>query len=87
MNQTEKLEQVLGQVGLLRAHFSKIMKTIHERRKFYKTQHQHPPQELSSILAYPQEHFSELLKASDFISTTIGNIEISNKDKSWSNYE
>ena len=81
MNQTEKLEQILGRVGLLRAQFSKIMKIIHERREFYKTQHRYPPHELSSIMANTQEHFAELLKASDFISTAMGNIEVSNEDR------
>ena len=81
MNQTAKLDQLLGRVGLLRAQFSQIMKTIHERRESFKEKRRYPPEKLGLLMANAQEHFAELLKASDFISTAIGNAPTGDKDR------
>ena len=77
----EKLESLLGIVGLLRAKFSLIMLTIHQRREAYKTNRSFPPEELGDLMAEAQELFAELLKMSEFLSTTQGNLEETPRDK------
>jgi len=74
MDPLERLDQLLGTVGLLRAKFSRIMKGIHDTRADYKKRLTYPPDELSPLMARAQELFAELLKASEFLSTTRENI-------------
>ena len=71
----EKIQSLLGIVGLLRSKFSKIMQTIHDRREEYKTKKSFPPEELCNLMAEAQEQFAELLKMGEFLSTTLDNIE------------
>jgi hypothetical protein len=81
MTPLEKIESLLGIVGLLRAKFSRIMKTIHDRREEYKANKSFPPEELGDLMAEAQEQFAELLKMGEFLSTTQGNIEETPRDK------
>ena len=73
MNQKQKLKNLLGIVGLLRARFSTIMKTIHDFRQTCKTNHSLPPGITSELKAKAQDHFAELLKAGAFVSTALEN--------------
>lgn len=81
MTPLEKIESLLGIVGLLRAKFSRIMKTIHEHREQYKANKSFPPEELGDLMAEAQEQFAELLKMGEFLSTTQGNIQETPRDK------
>ncbi|GEM_PF-5343319 len=80
MTSLEKIESLLGIVGLLRAKFSRIMKTIHDRREEYKANKSYPPEELGNLMAEAQEQFAELLKMGEFLSTTQGNLQETPRD-------
>ena len=81
MTNLEKIGSLLGIVGLLRAKFSRIMQTIHDLREEYKLKKSYPPDELGILMAEAQELFAELLKISEFLSTTQGNIKDDPTDK------
>ena len=69
MTHLKKIESLLGTVGLLRAIFSRIMKTIHDRKEKYKSDKSYPPDELGELMTEAQEQFVELLKMGEFLST------------------
>ncbi len=81
MTPLEKIESLLGIVGLLRAKFSRIMKSINDRREEYKANKSFPPEELGDLMAEAQEQFAELLKMGEFLSTTQGNIQETRGDQ------
>ena len=74
MEPMEQLDQLLSTVGLLRAKFSQIMKTIHDTRQECKQRMVHPPEDLSPLMGRAQELFAELLKAGEFLGTTRENL-------------
>ena len=74
MDPLERLDKLLGTVGLLRAKFSMIMKTIHDTRLDFKKRLAPAPEELSPLMARAQELFAELLKAGEFLSAARDNL-------------
>ncbi len=75
-----KLDRLLGTVGLLRAKFSQIMSAIHENREGYKARYATPPQELIVLMAKTQELFAELLKSSESLLACKEKMELLKSD-------
>lgn len=80
MKVTDKLDRLLGTVGLLRARFSQIMSAIHENRQAYKARYATPPEELIVLMARTQELFAELLQSSESLLMSKEKIELLKSD-------
>lgn len=77
MERTAKLDVLLGNVGLLRGMFSGIMQRIFKHQKSYQKLYRYPPPEVNALLIKAQDHFTEILKASDILVTARENIKVS----------
>jgi len=75
-----KVASLLRTVGLLRAKFSRIMSMIHGSQQVYRAKHRMPSPELSSLMATTQQHFADLLKASELLVIAREEIEGSEQE-------
>lgn len=64
----DTLTLLLSTVSLLRVTVHRIMQAIDDTRQAYRRQTHQPPPALSPIMGTLQQHFAELLKASEYLS-------------------